>query len=418
MKSQLFFRWWYVRMLIELRMLPYKMKLQTELIRSDCIMQIQRKIKVLYLSLKARQYRAGVKQVQNLRARLQRSAFGNPTFAGTPLFGQSEIVKVKLQFFVYSLILIAFLAPETFIYYLTASLFTPGAPNVVKLSVATFLALVIMLTLSFGLRKLCAYREAVQRKSMGQLTDQEFRQYRYAPAWGYFVVGITYAAVVLAGLARVFYLEFIPANGLSEEKLESVRRASRAASIFTVLITLASAYYTAALKLELSKIAERFYVYRYWNRTHRRENKNYQGLIRESQKLLLKVEKCTEQGWQVIIDLKRVYKLEQEYDLMYQLLNEEYTRLKVKPGFSVDAQVYARFAPIQCAHRELFEFGVTSTPEIKEKVAFARAVLAMPGKHIESELEVGTQDASGHKTILALPPSNNGKAKHNEFRIP
>jgi hypothetical protein len=386
------FRWWYRRILLVINHLPYKLKFQSEAIRSDCVSTIVNRSKLLLRRIELRIYKAGIKQIQLIRVKIQSGEKTGVCFSPNIAFAQTEVVGIKIRFFLYSILLMLFLLSEVIILSLVASLFVPGGTETMKFSVSLFLALGIMVTISASMKKIEEYKEAHIRFKKGSLTGEELLTFRTARTWGVVFMIVTYVSIGFAGIARICFLEFVPSNGMEQAKYESVQRASFFASAFMLLISFGCAHSTAQLKLELSKVAKRFFVYRYWRRTHKRENRNYQQLIKDAQRLLTMIEAQAQSGWQLIMDLVRVYQPEDECDACFVELNQEFIKVKTKPGFSIDETIYAKFAPVQNCHRELFIYGIFNAKEVAEKIAFAKAVLAKAKEHLATYNRVSSAE--------------------------
>jgi len=224
-------------------------------------------------------------------------------------------------------------------------------------------------------------------------------------------MALSFAAVLFAGLSRIFFLEHIPANGLSAEKLRSVQRASMVASLFTLIITISSGIYLGLQKLEHHKVGIKFRVYRYWHKAHVRRNKYTQQLIRDCHKMLLQIEQCATKYWELVLDLKEIFQT--EYDAQNEKLNQEYVTLKAKPGFTLSDAVFLKYSPIAAAHEELFRHSVMNSPEIREKVMFINSILRIPEDHLAEHLAAVAKQAASQETAPAS--SVNGKLKDHQF---
>lgn len=383
MKHSWIFRPWYVFRLRQQLSSPFKMKNEVEAIRANCILQIEQAVEPLLLSLKKLAFQIGIKEIQNNRSRLERRKFQKPLISPNPLFSQREITNIIRKFWIGIVILIVFTASEGALYLLTASLFVPGGSEILKLSVAVFLALLSLFCLDYGFEQHFKYREIKSLLSRSGEYAHELRMQNDKRILGYILIGLALMAILFAGLARIYYLENVDVSGLSEGKMQSVRRASKWASWLTLIVTLASAILLAVIKREQSKTAEQYQVYRYWNRAQKRRNQQLKTLINDANKILLRSETIFEKSFQLVIDLKRVFRMEQEFDAKYEQLNQEYLDMKARPGFTLSEHVYRRFSPIQGAHEELFKYGITTSPEIKPKLAFALELQRMAEEYLE-----------------------------------
>jgi hypothetical protein len=390
----------------------YTLKLETELCKSACIMEIQTAIEPLWLSIDKLVYKLSVKSVQQVRILTSRDMFDKQKVLHHPLFCQTEIAEFLFKYILYGIVIVSFIVAESFLYNLTASLFLPGGAEYMKIAVSIFLALLIMMALNFGLEKHILYRQVMEQYGKQEGADIALKKYLDMRNLGYLLIVLSFASIILAGLARINFLEFIPAKGLSPEKLKSVQSASKASSLFTLAVTVITAILMGLLKQEQAKLGIKFRLFRYWYRTHTRHNQYAQQLIRDANKILILVDQRIEKHWQLTIDLKRV--CEAEYDTSYEQQQQKYLNLKNQPGFAVTDDLYARFAPLQSAHEELFKYGVRYSKEIKEIIAFAISARRVPKEHIAEYLK-GTQKTVPDAEPLLPAPESNGKPKDYHF---
>jgi len=415
--SNWLFRWWYVMKLKEQMNSPFKMKLETDALKSNCVSEIQNEIEPLWLSIKKLIYKLGVKSIQNNRTRIYRDEFGKELILPNPVFSENQIAEIKTKQRLYLIIIICFTIAESFLYYLTASLFVPGGSIWMKISVAVFLALLIMFALNYAFEKHFLYREAVERHSRNELNDHQLKRFQDTRNIGYFIIALCFAAIIFAGLSRVFFLENIPANGLGAAKLLSIQKASKMASILTMVVTFITAIFMASLKQDQGKYGMKLRVFKSWHNAHVRRNEYTQHLIKDANSIMLITEQYIEKYWQLVIDLKRVYNMENEYDAKYQQLHQEYDKLKAKSGFVLNKDLYRKFSPIQCVDDFLFRYGVVNDEHIKEKVSFAVAILSMPKEHITEHLQTLTK-VQDSKPLLTDSFSKNGKSIEQEIISP
>ena len=403
----------YAKKLREREKLLFRKKIETDALKSNCILEIENEIEPLWLAVKRDEYKLGVKTIQNIRARIHRNDTGNKeTVSPNPVYSENMIAELKSKFWLYRIVIIFFCLAESFLYSLTASLFVPGGGLWMQLPIAIFFAVVIMLVLDKAFEKHFEYRDTMALHSKKEVNDAELLKYKDMRNIGYIVITLCFAAIIFAGLSRIFFLEYIPAKGLSPERISSVTRASKMASIFSLLITLITALFLAMLKREQAKIGIRFRVYQSWHKALVQNNIYTQTLINNANKLKLEVEKIVQKYWQLTIDLLRIYRMDTECDEKYEPLNKEYIQLIGRPEFLLTDPLYRRFAPIQCAHEELFIYGVMSAKEIKEKLAYVLEILKVPKEHITEHLTVfpKQKDETVHTIIL---PATNGKLKEN-----
>src|SRR4051812_17642041 len=96
---------WYVKQLKEIQDLPYKMKIETDSLKSNCILETQNDIEPLWLSIKNETYKLGIKTVQNNRSRIHRDDFGKQTVHPNPVFSENQIAELKCKFWLYRIVI-------------------------------------------------------------------------------------------------------------------------------------------------------------------------------------------------------------------------------------------------------------------------------------------------------------------------
>ena len=409
------FHWWYVKKLQEQQSSPFKMKLETDSLKSNCILEVENEIGMPWLALKSLAYKLGIKTVFNNRIRIHRDDFGKQSVVANPVFTQNQIAELKSKFWFYRTILISFCIAESFLYSLTASLFVPGGGLLLQIPVAIFLAILVMLGLDYAFDKHFIYRDVIERHSKKELSEIELVKYKDVRNIGYTIIVLSFTAIIFSGLARIYYLEYIPSKGLPPERLISVVQASKMASVFTLAVTLIAALYMAMLKRDQAKIGIRFRMFKTWHAAHVQRNSYTQDLIKHANKIVLTTESVIEKHWQLVIDLKRVYKMGTEYDERFESLNTEYVLLKVQPGFTLTDCLYRTFAPIQCAYEELFKYGVMNAKEIKDKLTFASEILTVPEDHLEEHLAAIPKLKTEEVEETFIIPATNGKLKNHQF---
>lgn len=353
---------------------PFKMKNETEAIRSNCIAEIEHKIEPLFLLLKTLVYRLGIKTVQNNRSRLHRFEFSKPVNYSNPLFTQNEIAGIVMKYWYGIFILSLFFLSESFLYWLTAPLFVPGSSEIVKILVAFFLALLGVCCIDYGLAQHFKYRDLKPNHIENTEKSNRIKEQNDKRILGYFLIVLAFAGILFSGLARIYFLENISTSGLSDTKKTSVHEASKWASLLTLVITIATAILLGMIKRDQSKLAERYKVMKYWEKALRRRNEYSRKLIESAGKIVTETEKSIEQHFQLVLDLKRIFKMDQEFDSKYEQLNQEYLDVKSKPGFTLNDHVYRKFSHIQSAHEELFRYGIYNASEIKAKLSYAAEV--------------------------------------------
>ncbi|MBL7738469.1 MAG: cytochrome b/b6 domain-containing protein [Chitinophagaceae bacterium] len=405
------FRPWYVWKLRQQLNSPFKMKNEADAIKSGCLAEIQHSIEPLWLSVKKILFHLGIKTIQNNRARLHRDEFGLHTISPNPLFPQSLITRVFRKYWINVMAIVLFVSSEGYLYLITASLFVPGGNELTKVSVAIFLALLTMFALDYGFTQHFKYRHIKSLVKGEGISKEELKTQSDLRILGYILIGISLLAVIFSGFARIYFLEFVPTNGLSSEKLKAVQHASKWASLLTMAVTLITAILLALIKREQTSIADQYHVCRYWKKALKGRNKYTQSLIHDTNKLILTVEQAIEKHWQLVIDVKRIYKMPQEYDEKYEAMDSEYLEIKSKPGFTLNDHLYRKFAPLQGAHEELFRYGIYSATEVREKIAFVNSLQKIPEEYLMEHINAIYHQ--GQKQNDASPTPTNGTLKDN-----
>lgn len=376
----------YVKKLLEQKDSPFKMKNEADSIKSSCLIEIQNNITPLWLSIKNIAYKLGIKNIENNSSRLFRDEFGKVTKLPNPVFSANELHSIRSKSIILVIIVISFTVAESFLYFLTASLFVPGAPEYMKILVAIFLAVLLMLALNYAFHRHFFYRIVIERYHKKEITEIEIRKHRDMRNIGYFIIIICFSAILFAGFSRIFFLENVPTAGLSDAKAESVTKASKMASIFTMLITIIAAIFMAVIKQDQAIYSVKHKIYKEWKNANIKRNIYTQNLIGHANSILLLVEKHAEKYWELVIDLKRVYHMETEYDSKYEELYKEFVELKASKNFILNEHVYRKFTVLQCSDELLFKYGIFNDETINAKINFCLEILKIPEVHIQDHL--------------------------------
>lgn len=415
MKHSWLLRLWYVSKLRQQLNSTFKMKNEVDAIHSNSISEIQNRIEPLWLSVKKLVYKLGIKIVQNNRVRLQKNEIEKISISPNPVFSQNQISKITRKFWINLFIIVLFVVSESFLYYLTASLFVAGGSMIMKISVAIFLALLIMFCLDFGLTQHFLYRKMNSNHVKKEVEDYDLKKQNDLRILGYILILISITAIIFAGICRIYFLENIAPNGLSPEKIKSVKEASKWASWLTLVVTILTAVLLALIKREQSHIAEQYGVLQYWNKTVKRRNEYSQALIKEANKILLLVEQSIEKHWQLVIEIKRIFKMTEEFDERYTSLNQEYLEIKARPGFTMTEFIYRKFSVLQGAHEELFRFGIYQAAEVKDKIVYAQLSLKGVDEYLTEH--INAINSQSIKTEELTPTaSSNGKTSKTNFQ--
>ena len=390
---------------------PYIVKLETDDLKTRCILEIVNEIEPLWLDVKNGEYKLGIKTIQNNRARIERNDNSNTEkVARNPVFSEDQIAVLKSKFWLQRFVIIAFCIAESFLYTLIASLFVPGGGLYLQIPVAIFLAVLIMLALDYAMEKHFTYRDMVAHHNGKENGGAELKKHKDLKTIGHVIIALCIAAIAFAGLSRVFFMEYIPLKGLTPERIKSVTNASKMASIFTMLVTFIAAIFMAMIKRDQSKIGIRFRVYQSWHKAHVQRNIYTQLLIKNANKIVFVVEAAIKTYWQLVNDLKRALHKNTECDAKYQAADTEFTALIAKPDFQLNDHLYRRFECIQCMYGEIFEFGILNSKELKPKLAYILEILKVPEEHLAEHLA----SIANHKvepTHTIILPATNGQLK-------
>lgn len=153
----------YIKKLLEQKDSPFKMKNETDSIKSNCLTEIINELTPLWLTIKSINYKLGIKNLENNGARIYRDEFGKETKLSNPVFSANELHSIQGKSTLLLIVVIAFTIAESFLYFLTASLFIPGAPDYMKILVAIFLAVLLMLALNYSFHQHFFYRTVLEK---------------------------------------------------------------------------------------------------------------------------------------------------------------------------------------------------------------------------------------------------------------
>lgn len=405
------FHFSWVRILNRIKGLPYKAKMETEAIISRCTYEILGDVKSHWRKIRKLPYELDIKAIQNFCARWERKDHEHSILRSDPVFTTNEVAKLKLRFFYFAILVLIFPIAESFLFYLTASLFVPGANDGIKVGVSVFLALLILFGCGYGLDKHFKYQDACELYAKEKISKFQFRKYKHRLILGYVCLAFSILTILFSGLSRIFFLENIPNNDLPPEKRESIHKASSVASFVTFCVTVVTGILLAAVKQEQGKHNVNFLVYRSWNNANIRRNRLAKELIQNATEILTAVDVCIEKNWQLEIDLKRILLMDTEYDPLFESQYKIYMAEKAKPGFVINEDMYLKVQEIQGVYRDLFEYAVLRQPVIKEKVEFAKTIEKLPKAAIAAYLLSISSEAD--KTYSKPYALQNGKADNN-----
>jgi hypothetical protein len=400
------FRFFYRKRLLEQKASPFKIKNETDSIRSACIDEVLVRTKPLLLIAKNLVYKIAVKSVQNKRTRVFRSECAPEEVKGNPLFCQSEITQFTRKYYINGITIIAFILGEAVLYYIIIPLFIPQAPLLIQIIVSLFLAFFIVVCLNYGTEKHFMFRNAVLACERKEITASMLKQYRDKQWLGYFLIVLALGVTICVAIARVFYLEQVDPQGLDPERFKSVKQASFFASFATLGITVMAGILLALIKYDQVKLGEKYHVFRYWKKMHTRRNKYIRQSITVAHSILAIIDKEANKHWMICIDLKRVYHMHHEFDERYVGLYLEYQTTKDDESFAITDTLFRKYTCIQCADEHLFKYGIRNSKEIKPIILYCMYVLKLPEEHITEQL---SNASSSQLRADTLSFSLNGK---------
>lgn len=368
---------------------PFINKIEADAIKSNCVLEIHNSTSEPWLSLKGLRERLGTKTLQNIRARTVRDAFKTCIYLPDPVYSNTELAKIRSKFWMYLFYILCLTAGEAFLYKLVVVLFMPDTSAAAQYGASIVIALVVMLCLSFGIGKHFKWREAVDRRAKGEISENHLKSFIDWRIMGYVIFVVTLMSVLIIGIVRIHMLEHIDGRGLTPEKLQSVTKGSRWGSYFTFFFTTAMSVVMAILKLQFNKYLRLYMTSQGWHRALIKRNRYTQTLLKNCELIILIVEQKLNKYLQLIIDLKRTLGHQHEHDEKDAALNGEYVQLRAQSGFVLTEAVYLKYNAIQCAHPELFEFGVIQERSIREKLAFARIVQEVVREHLAEHMRAG-----------------------------
>ncbi|RPI19854.1 MAG: hypothetical protein EHM58_00230 [Ignavibacteriae bacterium] len=281
-------------------------------------------------------------------------------------FTEYEIQKVKSLNRFYYFIVTLFIIAEIGLYYLTASVFVPPQLEALKIVLALFLATVVMVVLNYSFDTHFKYREMQQKKEENKISEHILKNYKDTRNLGYVLTAVSFLIIITAGLVRIYFLEQTDTTGYTAEEIQSNERIGFWASILTMAITFALGIFMALVKRNQFTNKLKYKLWKKWRETvtkiheHDENRKNLLSTFNNE------IKKTIEKFWQLVLDVRRIYKL--ECDQNKDKLHEEYKKERLKPGFSINDSVYIKYDSIQSVDEKLFKYGILNADAIKEKM--------------------------------------------------
>jgi hypothetical protein len=366
----------------------FKIKNESEAIRSSCIKEILDSTKD---DIKNAEY-LYEKITKRIKARdkhyITRDIMGNEIKLKNPIFTQSEISQVSKTIRKYYFTIILFVVFETLLWLFAADAFFPELPNIAKYLISFILGVGLMLLIEKGFGNLSEYKEALLYKETGQMDDPHFRKYKSKRTIGYFLIGLVILVIIGLGIARVILLTPTSSGLFTSEEFERLKLFNIIAPIALSVLSIGIAIYMGSAKLDQSAYKIKYDAYKKWREHNKKTNSHITKMRDIVAKLSNTISSTIEKSWQLIIDLKRICGL--EYDTRFQKEYVEYIDEKRKNDFVLNDEVYRKFENIISVDQSLYNYGIESNKEIKqirEKINQYNQIV------IQVEKEYSPQDA-------------------------
>lgn len=349
----------------------FRIKNETERIRSSALTDIQRDTRRLWKKIVSLLYRGGIARTEQGAARIVRGHIEK--VSSNPVFTHSE--EAGLKGYIWNMILISFyIASEALLYFLISSTYVPGSSPILRSVLALFLSMLGVKGIYLGYSTRFSYLRALSVKDA--LTEYELTEYREKYHWGRVIGVLSLVGIIAAGMARIYFLESgVIADGLTPERLHSVIMAGRATSVFTMVVGVTCAMILATQKHEQAALGVLFVRRNKWRRATAKQDRCNEILGALAISMRSIIERRIERAWQELVTAKASLGAPDEHDAKYAQLSVEYEVLKASLGFAVTDAVYNRFSAIASTCEQLFKHGLYSAPGIQEKIALANKIL-------------------------------------------
>jgi len=349
------FKWWRVRQLKKQTSIAHKMKLNTQRLKAECVLEIKETYKNLIQFFESVSRKIDIKN--------KKLGMIDETFTQKEI----EHLKSKNRFFWF--IVILFVLAETGLYYLTAQVFVPIENETMKIILALFLGLVVMIILNWAVSKHFEYRNKISQKEKLNLTDGDIKNARDVKIVGYFLILVCLFIILAAALVRIFYLEQMDLSGYNEIEIENLKKVGAWASYLTLGVTFALGIFLSFLKGEQIENTVRFKEWKKWRGTLIKLNKVMQNKIKTEEEIKNLYKSTIEKYWQLVKELERIWKI--EFDEQDKDSFMQYKALKKAGSFKVDENLYIRFDDLLYADYELFKFGCEKDSNVNELISQA-----------------------------------------------
>lgn len=390
------FKQWFKNKLFGIKDLDFKVKNRAELLRIECVAEILQKLKSRVRKIERIGLKLKVKDIKHRVQRFYRDQYGNEVELNEPLFTQNEIETIKKVNRNYLLVISLFIIAETALYYLTAQLFVPADMIILKLLVALFFGLIFMYCLDLGLEKHFEYKDALESFEKGNINKTTLKKFRDKKYFGYFLIVITFVAIIAAGIIRSLYLEQFDTTGLSESEIARQKLVNQFASVLTITATLATALLMAYVKQQRVEISVKHRMYKNWRKNNKERNEYLEELTQLISELKTKVYESVNKYWNLILELALIYK--SDYDKKNEDLYKEYQQLKANNNLTINEKTYQKFKDIQSVDKQLFEYGIYNDTNLRDILIKVAQIEQDPVEYFKKlDLKINDEDESNDK---------------------
>lgn len=358
------YRWWYKRRLRKYSDHPFKVRNETTALKTAVIVNI---VRVAERNLKKAEEvlnKINTRQKKEKMFETYKDQFGNERKIKLPIFKQNEVEEARSiirRFFAAILLFVLF---ESALWYFVADLFIAEGVVFLKILMAFFLGLIFMKVLERAADYWSDYRLAEIEKEGNRISEAKFKKYKDGKVYAYLLMSFVIIAIIFAGVSRLIFLEGFDPQIYGAKEAEKLDTAYLLASIFLIILNLATAFYLASISQKYYEIKIRYKTYKSWRR-HNKQFKNHISYLRE---LVLnlnnRIKYYIERFWQLIIEMKRIYATECDDDKKD--LYKEFLELKKIPNFKINDDIYNKFEDIQAVDKGLWEYGINKDSQVVE----------------------------------------------------
>ena len=402
------YRKWWEKWLLKQKLSPHKYKGETDYIRSQCIVAILKKIEPEAIKLSKLSFKFGLIKIGRLKSVVHRDEFNKETEKPLPVYSDNQIASMRSKWIMNSILVFFFALVEGCLYFLTSSTFLAGFSSFITAPAGVLFAVILMKGVSFYFSCRHTYYQALDRYKAQEITENELKLIRKTFDDASWILIGTFLCIVIAGLSRVYFFEFIDHRGMSEEMYHSRLIATKLASAFSLVFTLVASFLMGYVKHELNKTETIIKQHRKIAKDESNQEKLTYKYITYVQVVLFTAEIYAEEYWKWVINVKRVLNMA-EYDAKHEALHTEYYTLRSKPGFTVTDEIYNKYSVIQSAYVELFVYGVVHHEFVIGKIKKAAEMLGYPDEYVKEIIAL--IEESKKAKDYPYPFSANGNSK-------